>query len=126
VFDQNGDILVTLIAINDHNCSDTTSQVIRILNPMIFYVPNTFTPDNSDLNDVFLPIMTSGFDYWLYDLTVFNRWGEVVFQSKHPKKGWDGTYSGSPAPEGTYIWQITVQNAELINEIHRGHVNLLR
>lgn len=125
-FDDEGDMLVTLIAFNDANCSDTTSRVIRILNPLIFYVPNTFTPDGSQLNDIFQPIMTKGFDYWLYDLTIFNRWGQIVFQSLHPNKGWDGTYNGEPAPEGTYIWRISVQNAEDINEVYRGHVNLLR
>jgi gliding motility-associated-like protein len=75
---------------------------------------------------MFVPIMTSGFDPRNYELSVFNRWGELVFVSQHPAKGWDGTYGGMLCPEGVYIWQIRVRNIDGVFESHQGHVNLLR
>ena len=116
-----------LIAINEFGCSDTTYQTVLIKNPLLFYVPNTFTPgDGGDYNNIFIPVMTSGFDPWDYELTIFNRWGEIIFVSRHPNKGWHGTYGDKACPDGTYIWQIDVRNADGILEMHRGHVNLLR
>jgi gliding motility-associated-like protein len=121
-----GDYVITLVAVNEFGCTDTNRQVVQITEPVLFYVPNTFTPDGKFFNDIFLPIMTQGFDPYQYQLTVFNRWGETVFISQHPNKGWDGTYNGQDAPDGMYIWQIEFQNTQEINEVHRGHVNLLR
>ena len=126
-YTEGGYYEVMLIAINEFGCSDTTYQNILIKNPLLFYVPNTFTPgDGGDYNNIFLPVMTSGFDPWDYELTIFNRWGEVIFVSRHPNKGWDGTYGGMNSPDGMYIWQIRVKNADMIHELHRGHINLIR
>ena len=121
-----GEYLISLVAVNEFGCTDTSSQVVRITEPVLFYVPNTFTPDGKLFNDIFLPIMTQGFDPYQYQLTVFNRWGETVFISQHPNKGWDGKYNGNDVPEGTYIWQLEFQNTQEVNEVHRGHVNLVR
>jgi gliding motility-associated-like protein len=121
-----GTFTVTLIAYSEFGCTDTTSQVVVIKNPLLFYVPNTFTPDGGEFNNIFIPVMTSGFDPYDYTLTLFNRWGEIVFVSHNAQVGWDGTYGGMPSPDGTYIWQINVRNAQGIMELHRGHVNLLR
>ena len=125
-YESPGEFVITLVAVNELGCTDTTSQVVSITEPVLFYVPNAFTPDGKLFNEIFLPIMTQGFDPYQYRLTVFNRWGETVFVSQHPKKGWDGTYGGQQAPDGTYIWQIEFQNTQKINEVHRGHVNLIR
>lgn len=121
-----GEFTITLVAVNEFGCTDTNSQVVLITEPVLFYVPNTFTPDGKLFNEVFQPVMTQGFDPYQFQLTIFNRWGETVFVSQHPKKGWDGTYNGQPVPEGTYVWQIEFQNTQKINEVHRGHVTLMR
>ena len=104
--------------------------MIRIFEELIFYVPNTFTPDNDDFNEVFKPIFTSGFDPFDYKLLIFNRWGEVVFESNDSDVGWDGTYGADSdriVKDGTYVWKIifkTKKNDERIVEV--GHVNLLK
>lgn len=119
--------LVTLIAENDHGCSDTTSMIISIYEDLIFYVPNTFTPDNDMFNEIFTPVFTSGFDPFDFTLIIFNRWGEVVFESHDAMNGWDGTYGGKIAKDGTYVWKIefaTKYNDE--RKIYHGHVNLVR
>jgi gliding motility-associated-like protein len=125
-YTDGGTYVVTLVAINEFGCTDTTAQAVLINNPLLFYVPNTFTPDGNLYNGVFVPVMTAGFDPWDYELLIFNRWGEIVFESRHPKKGWDGTYGGINCPDGTYVWQIKVLNASEVYEVHRGHVHLLR
>jgi gliding motility-associated-like protein len=96
----------TLIVANSHGCTDTATQLVIVENQVIFYVPNTFTPDGDLFNPDFLPIFTAGFDIYNYNLVIFNRWGEIVFESNDALFGWDGTYGGMPCPDGTYIWQI--------------------
>ena len=111
---------------NEGTCIDTIRKTIIVEDEVIFYVPNSFTPNNSGHNDFFLPVITSGIDIYHYKLTVFNRWGELVFMSYDPSIGWDGSYNGD-VQDGTYIWQI---DYEVINkdkrETVRGTVSLLR
>lgn len=119
--------MVTLVVVSDAGCADTTFQEIEIKEQLLFYVPNTFTPDGDLFNPNFTPIMTAGFDPYDYHLIIFNRWGEVVFESRHPLKGWDGTYAGRPADEGTYIWTLRFGH-EYNDGIYtfKGHLSLLR
>ncbi|MBK6528006.1 MAG: gliding motility-associated C-terminal domain-containing protein [Crocinitomicaceae bacterium] len=99
--------LVTLIASNNGMCPDTAQQLVIIQDVIIFYVPNIFTPDGDEFNEGFFPVFTSGYDPYDYHLTIFNRWGEVVFESYDAAYGWDGTYSDQGLVEnGVYIWQI--------------------
>lgn len=118
---------VTLIAFSPHNCPDTAIRVISIRDELIVYIPNTFTPDGDQFNQVFQPVFTSGFDPFDYTLLIFNRWGERVFESHNAAAGWDGMYGGKPCQSGTYTWQIEVKTT-LSDERKRftGHVNLLR
>lgn len=125
--EQAGHYYATLIVANSHGCTDTTTQLIIVENQVIYYIPNTFTPDGDLFNPTFLPVFTAGFDIYNYNLIVFNRWGEILFESNNAEVGWDGTYGGMPSPDGTYIWQI--QFKELDKDKHvliRGHFNLLR
>jgi gliding motility-associated-like protein len=125
--EQAGNYYVTLVVANSHGCTDTATQLIIVENQVIFYVPNTFTPDGDLFNPNFLPIFTAGYDIYNFNLVIFNRWGEIVFESNDARYGWDGTYGGMPSPDGTYIWQI--QYKELYKDKHvliRGHFNLLR
>jgi gliding motility-associated-like protein len=93
----------------------------------VFYVPNTFTPDGNLFNQSFLPIFTAGFDPYGYNLIIFNRWGEVIFESNNAAVGWDGTYGGKICQDGTYLWQISFKElGRDKRQIIRGHVNLLR
>jgi gliding motility-associated-like protein len=69
-----------------------------------YYIPNAFTPNGDGLNDVFRPIpvgMTN--TEWF---RVFNRYGQIVFQTNQWLKGWDGTYRGKKQPVGAYVWMI--------------------
>ena len=121
------DYVVQLIAFNVFDCSDTAYATIQVQEELIFYVPNAFTPSGDASNETFLPIFTTGFDEYDFNLLIFNRWGEILFESNNHQVGWDGTYGGKIVKEGTYIWKIefkTKYTGE--HQVHHGHVNLLR
>lgn len=109
VYEQTpGSYEVCLIASNDLGCADTICNFYDVLEELIYYVPNTFTPDGNEFNQSWKPIFTSGFDPYDYTVLVFNRWGEVVWESNDATVGWDGTYSegGLLVPSGVYTYQI--------------------
>lgn len=118
---------VSLVVANENGCIDSTSQTIMVDNQVVYYIPNTFTPDDDQFNETFLPVFTEGFDPYQYSFIIFNRWGEIMFESNNAKFGWDGTYGGKLCPSGTYIWQIRFKETgkDRHDEI-RGHFNLLR
>jgi gliding motility-associated-like protein len=126
---QNG-YEVSLVATSQFGCSDTARTILPFIEELIFYVPNTFTPDDNKINETFKPVFTSGFDPSDYELMIYNRWGELIYESDNPAIGWDGTYgggSGQFVPEGTYVWKIKFKrkhNAE--RKVEVGHVNILR
>lgn len=120
--------LVRLIATNEFECKDTAFQKILIEDVLIYYVPNIFTPDGDDYNNVFKPIMTAGYDIYAYRLMIFNRWGEILFESQNADFGWDGSYGGNElVDDGVYIWTLEFTET-LSTKTHsvQGHVTLLK
>jgi gliding motility-associated-like protein len=119
--------VITLYAYNEVGCVDSAYYTVVVLEELLVYVPNTFTPNNDVLNNTFKPIMTAGFDRFNYQLLIFNRWGEIIFESLDPDIGWDGSYNGTIAQDGVYTWNIKfgiLQNEDA--KEMTGHVNLIR
>jgi gliding motility-associated-like protein len=106
-----GAYTVTLQIANSNGCTDATTQILQIEQDPIYYVPNAFTPNGSELNNVFLPIFSPSLALESYTLQIFNRWGEIIFESQDPLKGWDGTVNttkgASMSPDGMYTYKIT-------------------
>jgi len=124
---QPGEYLVTLTVTTQNGCTDETTWLIVIAEDRLIYVPNTFTPDGDEHNNFFLPIISGGFDLLNYELTLMNRWGEVLFESKDVNVGWDGTYHGKLVQQGTYIWTIRIKDK--YNDkyyTYNGHITLIR
>ncbi|MDH4474182.1 MAG: gliding motility-associated C-terminal domain-containing protein [Fluviicola sp.] len=122
-----GSFLITLVTSAVNGCKDTANQLVYMEDNLIYYVPNAFTPDGDEFNQIFLPIFTSGFDPYDFNFQVFNRWGEIIFESNNHEIGWDGTYHGKLVQEGVYAWQIefkTSKNDE--RKTINGHLNLLK
>jgi len=118
---------ITLVASNAGGCTDTVVRPITMTEELVFYVPNTFTPDANQFNEKFQPVFTSGFDPYDYSLLIFDRWGEVIFESHNSHVGWDGTYGGKIVKDGTYIWKINFRlSTSDEHQTHYGNVNLLR
>jgi PKD repeat protein len=129
--DQLGSSTTILIAISPAGCADTAYSNVTIYEELIYYIPNTFTPDGNYSNPVFLPIFTSGFDPFDFTLTIYNRWGGVVFESHDVKIGWDGTFGSNgeidSVQDGTYSWKIEFKSTASDERIKFfGHVNVLR
>ena len=118
---------VTLIALSANGCLDSIRKVVVIGEGLIYYVPNSFTPNNDGINDEFLPVLTSGFDAASYQLTIFDRWGEIVFETKELIQGWTGAYENELVQSGVYIWHIQFKHKDNdVIETAEGHVTLLR
>jgi gliding motility-associated-like protein len=122
-------IVVQLIAISDLGCIDSTSITIPYEEAEVFWVPNSFTPDADEHNQVFFPVFTSGFDPYNFEMLIFDRWGELVFESHNANLGWDGSYgpNARKAQDGTYTWKISFKS--LYNDKRKsvlGHVTLMR
>ncbi len=95
---------------------------------IIFYVPNVFTPDGDEFNEVFQPVFTAGYDPFDFHLMIFNRWGELIFESYNADIGWDGTYGERGlVQDGVYVWKIDFKETMSDKRhIHTGHVTVLK
>ncbi len=125
---SNQTAIVTLYAYSASGCIDSTNRTITLSEDLVFYVPNSFTPNNDENNRVFAPVMTSGIDVSSYKLTIFNRWGETVFTSQDINSGWDGTNKyGHLCQDGLYTYLIEYRKKDIDDpETFVGHVVLLR
>ena len=126
---ENEGTTVVLYAYSNLGCIDTASFFIGFDPGLVYYIPNSFTPDGDQFNQTFLPIFTSGIDPYNYQMLIYNRWGEIIFESLHPEIGWDGSYGvqGNPAQNGTYTYLITIKVPSIDKrQTIKGHVNLIR
>jgi gliding motility-associated-like protein len=93
----------------------------------LIFIPNTFTPDGDEVNQIWKPIFTEGYDPFDFNMVVVNRWGEVVWESNDPSSGWDGTYNSKMCPDGVYTWMVSFGSPESgKKQIKHGHVTLVR
>lgn len=101
-----------------------SNTVCEVFEP-ILYVPNAFVPDG--INKIFIPVI-SNFDPVGYQFTIFDRWGQIIFETDSPYEGWNGniTFSNKMAETGMYIYMITMHDGNGIEIIKRGHVSLLK
>lgn len=104
----------------------TTVDLVECPRELI-YIPNSFTPNGDELNNIWLPIFTAGYDENNYKLLIYNRWGAVIFESNKANYGWDGTYNNVMCPAGIYVWKISYGNKKNsdVKEI-TGNINLIR
>lgn len=122
---NDGTFYPQLIVTSEFGCKDSVRKKIEI-EPFPFYVPNAFTPDYNQYNQYFGPVFAltpSG-----YDIKIFDRWGEIVFESTDPDEMWDGTYNNLKSQDGVYTWKIVFSPCDSSHgqEMHTGHVTLLR
>jgi gliding motility-associated-like protein len=121
---------ITLIASTSMGCMDSTSFTMSANLGAVYYIPNTFTPDGDKYNQTFKPVFSTGISTEQYEMLIFNRWGEIMFESNNIYIGWDGSYGveGLDCPSGTYTYKIklTLNGGLQEQVIVTGHVNLLR
>jgi gliding motility-associated-like protein len=107
LFKEAGNYPVALVVTTEQGCSDTVVKNIAIEQDFVMYVPNAFTPNGDDNNDIFLPVIRSAKKY---SLQIYNRWGQLLFSTTDLPQGWDGTFSGEPCKEDVYNWRIVLSS----------------
>jgi len=121
-----GTYTVTLIVMNSVGCVDTFEAEIIVHPDMYFYFPSTFTPNGDGLNDIFTAY---GLGIEKYEMLIFNRWGNLIFQSNSMGIGWDGKTATGLAEQEVYIAVFNIEgdvDGVLQRVKHIGRVTLLR
>lgn len=117
---------VQLVVTTPFGCRDTVVRQVQVINDVLLYAPNTFTPDGDEFNQTF-KVHISGIDQYAFSMQIFNRWGEMIFESFDASIGWDGTYNGKSVQDGAYNWVIRARDLFTDNKYEfSGSVNILR
>ena len=108
-------------------CSHDTTVLVTVIEKPIIYVPNSFTPNEDELNNVFVPVIGGGIASENYSMYIFNRWGNLMFESHNKEIGWDGTFGNKPCTADTYIWKIEYRESSGTKSRKQlvGHFNLV-
>lgn len=122
-----GNITFQLTVSNNQGCTDNATSVLTILEDAAIYIPNAFSPDGNNFNNVFR-VEGRNIDPEFFELGIYNRWGELIFLSKDMNVGWDGAVNTyGPAPIGVYTYKVSYRfNNQDDNQTINGHLNLLR
>ncbi len=122
-----GTNIVTLIVTNQFGCIDSTAKQFEITDHFEFYAPNTFSPDDNGINDVFLPKVIA-FDIRTFSMMIFDRWGNLIFATDDYKKGWDGraNHGTEISQMDVYVWKVELKDNENHKRKYIGSVTLLR
>lgn len=117
---------IYLVVTDNIGCVDTTSRTLTVLSDVLTFIPNTFTPDGNEHNQKW-GFNFGGIDEMGFSLYVFNRWGEIIWETHDYNEKWDGTYNGKIVQEGMYIWksEFSVINTDERRTIN-GTVNIIR
>tara|TARA_R110002049_G_scaffold20846_10_gene76627 strand:+ start:793 stop:1263 length:471 start_codon:yes stop_codon:yes gene_type:complete len=102
---------------------ESISNVVELIKPTTAYLPNAFTPDQDGTNDRFGVV---GINVAEYQLKIFNRWGELIFESSDIANKWDGTHNGNLVPDGVYVYTLFAKELTTGKRITKtGTVTLL-
>ncbi|MBK8678080.1 MAG: PKD domain-containing protein [Sphingobacteriales bacterium] len=119
-----GEYLVCLTALSPQSCNDSICKTIIVVPPITLGTPNAFTPDGDKLNDTFFVLGREHITQ--LELRIYNRWGQLVYQTNDPMSGWDGTFKNEPQEMEVYVYtvQAVVKSGRVIN--FSGNLTLLR
>jgi gliding motility-associated-like protein len=123
--DRETSFLVNYSVVDEWGCEQTATKPIKIYSSCTVFIPNAFTPGNDGRNDAFRVLNAVKAEN--FELRIFNRWGQMLFQSKDWKKGWDGRLNGQLQPTGTYVWFVRYKDSRNNQLVERkGSVVLIR
>jgi gliding motility-associated-like protein len=118
---------VKLVVTNAIGCQDSIIVNVEVRDIVTMYLPNSFTPNGDGKNDLFGGY-GSGIDETTFELRIFTRWGDMVYQTNDIHEWWNGKYRNlkQNAPEAVYVWVVTYKDINLSPHTLRGHVTLIR
>ncbi|MGB0839700.1 MAG: gliding motility-associated C-terminal domain-containing protein [Chitinophagales bacterium] len=110
-------------AMDELGCAATDTITITVFTSNKIFVANVFTPNDDGTNDELL-VRAIGIE--TMDFNVFNRWGELIFQTTDPNLGWNGTHNGKKVNAGVYVYYVEITFADGQTKLHKGNVTILR
>lgn len=112
------------LTITDANgCTDTAQYQMTIPNTSTLYIPNTYTPNGDPTNPLF---RVYGTNIEEFEMRVFNRWGELIFQTTDMDFGWNGTYKGETVQSDIYVYKVLARGMDNTQYNHVGQITVLR
>jgi len=114
---------ITLVSETQYGCLDTFGLKVEVIPVFSFYIPNSFTPDNDGINDEFFG---KGEFYTDYAFYIYDRWGELIFETSDDQFHWDGSFKGTQVKQGTYVYKFNVVDWKGDEHRYDGHVTLHR
>ena len=127
VFPDTGLQVVQLIGTHFYGCKDTTEVIVDIVPEITYFLPNAFTPNSDGKNEFF---RGGGFFRGIrnFNMKIFNRWGQTVFETKAPDEGWNGLVNnnGKPAQNGIYVYVIQFTGPRGQFHEYNGFATLIR
>ena len=123
IFKEAGLYPVALVGTNAYECTDTVIKTVIVRDDYAIFIPNAFTPNNDGLNDIFQP---KGQGFNNYTLMVFDKWGELIYNTNSFEKGWDGYYKGVLCKEDVYHYKINLTDYKSKSHEYVGSVTLLK
>jgi len=128
MFANLGTFLVTLIVTDNNGCTDTVQDTVKIKEIYTIYIPNAFTPNEDQINDLFLPQGIS-FDPNEYEMAIFDRWGKLVFKSTKVGEGWNGTLGNKGDLKkiimDSYVYRIKIKEIDGPKHEYIGKLSLI-
>ena len=125
-YEDEGNYSIALVVMSDYGCSDTIIKTIVVGPDFGIYVPNAFTPNGDGINDTFQP---KGFGIVKYELAIFDRWGEKLFETNVFEQGWERNYLGRSdefVKDGVYVWKINLTSVFGKSHELTGHVTMYK
>ncbi len=117
---------VELIVSTIHGCKDTTFIIVQVQNEYTFYAPTAFSPDFDGINDYFI-VKGNGIDKRNFHLIIYDRWGEVIFETNDIDEGWDGRVKGGDiGKNATYTWLAIYKDLRSVEHQEAGAVTIIR
>lgn len=114
----------TVVVTDENGCVSSDEVTVFVSNTPIIAFPNAFSPNSDGVNDLFGLVQRGVLSSLI--MTIYNRWGEIVFQSSSTEPAWDGTYNGSEQPVGNYVYMFSATDFDGNNYNYQGDFTLIR
>ncbi len=126
-YQDTGDYVVNLVVRHENGCRDSAIRVVRVGLHITYFLPNAFTPNNDGINDIYIGAGSFA-GMQSFDLSIFNRWGELIYNTSDPNLGWNGKKQnkGNIEPNGVYICVVKYKNDRGDPKELKGFATLIR